>query len=316
MRSRLAVVSSLLVAGWIAACGGSDSSPETSIPAVDERHRRVDDHDARRLHSPRQLDRRLGGDRVRHDGDRSLRRAEVRRHPRMCTVRDRPGLHRPGQVLHPRPLRGLPHEHGLRRRRARLRAGRQPVPRLVQSATRPHSCKGDTPICDTTSGACVGCQTAATCPAGAPLCEPTTKTCVECTTNAQCPATRPHCFLGDFTCVECATSADCAGGKVCDPRERRCVATCTTDTQCTAPTPKCNTTTASCVQCLAMADCAGVAGPAALQHAARPLRPVPHATDCNADAGTPICDNDRCVQCKDDKDCPGLNPKCNNGTCK
>jgi hypothetical protein len=30
----------------------------------------------------------------------------------------------------------------------------------------------------------------------------------------------------------------------------------------------------------------------------------------------PFCDNDRCVQCKDDKDCPGVNAKCNNGTCK
>ncbi|MEA2750392.1 MAG: hypothetical protein QOI41_4535, partial [Myxococcales bacterium] len=45
------------------------------------------------------------------------------------------------------------------------------------------TCAGDTPSCDTATGACVGCLTAANCPATAPLCEPTTKTCVQCTTN-------------------------------------------------------------------------------------------------------------------------------------
>ena len=34
MRSRLVVVSSLLVAAWIAACGGSDSTPETAAQTV------------------------------------------------------------------------------------------------------------------------------------------------------------------------------------------------------------------------------------------------------------------------------------------
>ena len=68
------------------------------------------------------------------------------------------------------------------------------------------------------------------------------------------------------------------------------------------------------MQCLATPDCAAVAESAALRHERDRCVQCITATDCDADAGTPICDNDRCVQCKDDKDCPGVDPKCNNGT--
>jgi hypothetical protein len=179
------------------------------------------------------------------------------------------------------------------------------------------TCVGQTPTCDTTTGACVGCVTGATCPADAPLCEPTTKTCVQCTANSECPATKPHCFAGNFTCVECATTADCTGGKVCDPFDHRCTVICTGDAQCGGNTPKCDTATGACVQCLTKPDCAGTP--------ATPLCDINRgdrcvhciaAADCNADAGTPICDKDRCVQCKDNKDCPGPNPNCDNGTCR
>lgn len=311
MRSRLAVVSSLLVAGWIAACGGSDSTPETApVPdgglesttptpkastdaAADGSLPGACDTTATAACGPRKCDANLGCVQCVTDPDcTGADKFCVRGRCEACRTNTDCGVAAP--VCAPGD------------NRCHLSC-------LGDAAT---TCNGDTPICDATSGACVGCQTAATCPAGAPLCEPTTKTCVECTTNSQCPAAKPRCFLGDFTCVECATNADCTGGKVCDPRERRCVATCANDTQCAAPTPKCNTTAASCVQCLATPDCAAV-----------PNRPLCNtqrdrcvecisATDCNADAGTPICDNDRCVQCKDDKDCPGVDPKCDNGTCK
>jgi len=178
-------------------------------------------------------------------------------------------------------------------------------------------CVGDTATCDTTSGACVGCLTGANCPVDAPLCEPSTKTCVQCAANSDCPATRPHCFLGNFTCVECATTADCTGGKVCNPIDRRCVVVCTSDAQCGGNTPKCDTATGACVQCLTKPDCSATPN-TPLCDTNRGDRCVQciTGTDCNADAGTPICDKDRCVQCKDNKDCPGLNPNCDNGVCR
>lgn len=312
MRSRLAVVSSLLIAGWIAACGsdggsgdlttgadaGSDvtntPTPEASTDgARDAAPPTVCDTTATATCAPRKCDPNLGCVECAVDPD--------------CTGADK---------------------FCVRGRCEACRANKDcgvAAPVCAPGDNRCHlscvgdaavTCQGNAPTCDTTTGACVGCLTGATCPAGSPLCEPTTKTCVECTTNAECPATRPRCFLADFKCVECASNADCAGGKVCDPVERRCVATCSSNAQCSAPTPVCDTTASSCVQCLVKADCAGI-----------PTRPLCNtqrdrcvqcitATDCNADAGTPFCDNDRCAQCKDDKDCPGVNPKCNNGTCK
>ena len=312
MRSRLAVVSSLLVAAWIAACGGSDSTPETApVPdggtdgTTSNQEASTDgatdgavapsacDTQAAALCGARKCDVNLGCVQCVANTDCTGQdKFCVRGRCEACATHADCGVAAPVCS----PVDNRCHVS------------------CVGDGAAP--CKGDTPICDTASGACVGCQTAATCPAGAPLCEPTTKTCVQCTVNSECPAAKPRCFLGDFTCVECSTSADCAGGKVCDPREKRCIATCANDTQCAAPTPKCNTTAASCVQCLATPDCAGVANRPLCDTTKDRCVECISATDCNADAGTPICDNDRCVQCKDDKDCPGVDPKCNNGTCK
>lgn len=318
MRSRLVVVSGLLIAAWIAACG-SDGSAVDAIPGGDAGNDGpTTDFDAAgdtstsdapvtdaiaptacdmastAVCAPRKCDPNLGCVACTTDPDcTGVNKFCVRGSCEACRTNTDCGVAAP--VCSPVD------------NRCHLSC-------IGDAAV---TCAGDTPQCDTTTGACVGCLTAANCPAQAPLCEPTTKTCVQCTTNSECPATRPHCFLGDFTCVECATTADCTGGKVCDPRERRCVVVCTSDMQCGGNTPKCDTATGACVQCLAMADCS--------THPTTPLcntmrgdRCVQCITgaDCNADAGTPLCDQDRCVQCRDNKDCPGLKPQCDNGLCK
>jgi Cys-rich repeat protein len=318
MRSRLAVVSSLLIAGWIAACGGSDGSAVDAIPTDDA------GNDGTTTMTPEGA----AGDAVAADAAKPIpttcdpttaaacgtRKCDVDLGCVQCTSDpDCP-------ATDPFCIRG-------RCEACRTNADcGAAAPACSPVDNRCHlSCTGDAavacqpgkgaPLCDQTTGACVGCLTAANCPATAPLCESTTKTCVQCTTNTDCPAARPRCFLGDFTCVECATSADCTGGKVCDPRERRCVLLCTSDTQCGGNTPKCDVASGACVQCLAKADCTGTpTTPVCDTSRDRCVQCVVPA-DCPVDAGTPFCVDDRCAQCKDTKDCP-VGQQCNNGACR
>ena len=196
MRSRLAVVSSLLVAGWIAACGGSDSTPET-CPLPRRRGRRNDtttpeastdaapDGAVRR---PRVTPRRP-----------PLRHAQVRCQPRMCAVRDRPGLHRrrtssasaaaarpaarTRTAASPRPSarRRQPMPRLLRRRRGRTVQGRHANLRYRERRVRRVSDGGHVP----------GRRSA--------LRADHEDVCTSARSTAQCPAAKPHCFLGDFT---------------------------------------------------------------------------------------------------------------------
>jgi hypothetical protein len=69
---------------------------------------------------------------------------------------------------------------------------------------------GNAPICDVTTGACVGCMSAADCPTSQGVCDPTTQQCVQCTSGADCVGTStPACARN--MCVQCATSTDCSG---------------------------------------------------------------------------------------------------------
>lgn len=176
------------------------------------------------------------------------------------------------------------------------------------------------PLCDQTTGACVGCLAPTDCPATAPICEPTTKTCVSCTKNTDCPVARPKCEVPRFECVQCLVNTDCPQGQACD-NENRCVPSCTADTQCTgANAPKCNTTTGRCQQCLGPADCTSVpnrplCGTGGGDRAGRCVQCNTN-TDCG-DGGTPFCGKDStCVQCLKKTDCPGVNAQCDNGQCK
>ena len=143
---------------------------------------------------------------------------------------------------------------------------------------------GGATVCDTTTGACVGCLTTATgtmpgvCPpAGGnmndTICNPTSQTCVQCTATdkTNCTGNRPFCNTGTGACVACAVNSDCTGkttladgGGTATPicRNNACVAGCMTSAECPlanqpAADKVCNTTNNTCTQCLTNSDCAG-----------------------------------------------------------
>jgi Cys-rich repeat protein len=99
---------------------------------------------------------------------------------------------------------------------------------------------GNARICNTSTGACVGCNSTADCPTSQSICDPTTQQCVQCSSSADCAGTStPACLRN--RCVECATSADCPNGMpYCatgDPP--RCVQ-CLQNAQCPPNAPSCN----------------------------------------------------------------------------
>ena len=177
------------------------------------------------------------------------------------------------------------------------------------------SCQGKSPICDTTSGACIGCKASTDCPATAPICEPTTRQCAACTQSSECPAARPKCAIPRFECVACIVSSDCPAGQTCNG-DNRCVVKCTGDGQCTDPQqPKCNVTTGACVQCLDATQCTATpATPICATN--RDGKCVQCVTNAHCgDGGTPFCKDSECLQCRNDNDCPAGTPKCDNGAC-
>jgi hypothetical protein len=97
--------------------------------------------------------------------------------------------------------------------------------------------------------------------------------------------------------------------------DNRCETRCTGDAQCSGDTPKCNVTSGRCVECLGAAECAG--------KPATPICDTSRGTceECvtNAhcgDGGTPFCRDRKCVECRNDNDCPGPNGKCDKDTCQ
>lgn len=178
------------------------------------------------------------------------------------------------------------------------------------------TCRGETPLCNTTTGACVGCKAATDCPATAPICEPTTSQCVACTQSSQCPAARPKCDLGRFECVSCIVTSDCPAGQTCDG-EGRCIVKCTSDGQCTNPDrPKCNLTTGACAECLDSTQCSSKPS-TPICDTGRGGRCVECVTNAHCgDGGTPFCKDSECVQCRNDNDCAGgVTDKCEKGAC-
>ena len=74
------------------------------------------------------------------------------------------------------------------------------------------------PICDTTTGACIGCTQASDCGAAAPFCT-TAGICVQCEVKTDCKmAAFPFCSP-DGQCVECLgggpASQGCPAGQNC-----------------------------------------------------------------------------------------------------
>ncbi len=112
-------------------------------------------------------------------------------------------------------------------------------------------CSGATPVCNTTNGTCVQCDSANTtqCSGSTPVCDTNTLTCVSCNGDNGSMATErrvPH-FTTQLRsassqrwldvqgqCGKCMTNADCTGhtGNVCDTGSGLCVNGCLKDTDC------------------------------------------------------------------------------------
>ena len=183
---------------------------------------------------------------------------------------------------------------------------------------------GRTPICDMTTGACVGCVTAADCKntAGRAVCDATTQQCVQCGTDADCKGNPAGavCDTASATCVQCEANTDCPMARpVCEAALHTCVAGCTADAQCTARngglTPICDTTNGRCVECTEASQCK-VATDTCTDNLCLNAG-CGSDTDCSADGGgaTPYCVGTRCVACINRSQCPANDRACTNGMC-
>jgi MYXO-CTERM domain-containing protein len=184
------------------------------------------------------------------------------------------------------------------------------------SATNSTRCIAPFPVCDTSSGTCVECNTNAQCSGNTPVCQ--NHVCVPCTSDAQCSnptpacqttgplagsctqcsttngtlcvAPTPVCLPGTGTCG-CTTDAQCGGagsgqicsGNICVPgcRPNGNGGTCATGQVC-SPTAGGNNTGTCVVGCLIDGDC---------------VQPIPN---CLVVGGNGVC-----VQCVDNQDCVG-----------
>jgi hypothetical protein len=188
---------------------------------------------------------------------------------------------------------------------------------------------GRTPICDTTTGACVGCVTATDCansPRGA-VCDPTTQQCVQCAVNADCKgaAGGAVCDTASSTCVACLADTDCPTARpICEivGAVHTCRAGCTTNANCAGRgvggggTPICDVPTGLCVECTMASQCMG-AGAACTNNLCVNTQCMGDA-DCNPDGGsaTPYCLGTRCVQCVNRAECPATSVACLNNVCR
>ncbi|MCA9618759.1 MAG: hypothetical protein KC731_07050 [Myxococcales bacterium] len=165
----------------------------------------------------------------------------------------------------------------------------------------------DAPLCDPTSGACVGCLSAQDCGGETPVCSPISGQCAECASASDCGAAQPHCELDVGRCRECLLDSHCGFGERC--REDHCIADCQNDADCAnnEGRPLCDVPSGQCVSCLTDLDC-GVAAPICTPGG----RCVLCQTDSDCmDPELPICkDSDECVQCTEDNHCdPGFQCK-------
>ena len=200
-------------------------------------------------------------------------------------------------------------------------------------------CSGTTPLCNTTSLACVQCLADGDCGAASPtpkckdsttcvecladtdcgnpaasVCDPGSDRCVECIDDSTCLTPgMTHCNASTHQCVACSSDAHCAMGEQCDPTSHTCV-DCYNDMGCPA-LHHCKTDSKVCVECLADAQCL----------AERPTTPKCSPVNnlcvqCNIKADCASygvnyqCLNNACVQCTMDAHCGGATPTCDTTT--
>lgn len=181
------------------------------------------------------------------------------------------------------------------------------------------------PVC--TNGTCgpktpPTCKSNQDCASPTPLCNTTTQACVpgECEKDTDCSDPTKSTCVG-FQCVpECKTNADCASSRpVCE--KGRCVAAggCSSDKDCAISSvgSYCDLSARQCRQCLVDKHCKANEFCDIQSFTCKAQPDVCKTdTDCKAkDPKLPFCVNARCVQCKGASDCPALNA-CVAGNCQ
>jgi len=142
-----------------------------------------------------------------------------------------------------------------------------------------------TPVCDTTTAACVGCLTTRdTCPTGA-WCDPSTRTCAAgCDTDSDCapmgssvdgggPLGNTRCDVSTHACVACVDNTHCPPGNLCVGNA--CVAGCDSAQPCPTGQSCC---LGGCVDPQANIAHCGACG-----------------TTCSVANGVPACANGTCT---------------------
>ncbi len=190
--------------------------------------------------------------------------------------------------------------------------------------------RGGAPICDMTTGACVGCVTAKDCTnAMRPVCDPTTQQCVQCGANADCAAemTNKVCDTASATCVACLANTDCPAARpACNATTHTCQAGCTANAQCATSTggvlPICDTANGRCVECQTAAQCPGTGAMCTANVCTGGMGGAGTCNtpaDCSPDGGgaTPYCSGPggRCVECLVRANCPANARACVNNRC-
>jgi hypothetical protein len=191
-----------------------------------------------------------------------------------------------------------------------------------QSAASPaNECRAKSsaaPVCDSTSGRCVGCLTNDHCEGGANggvdggtdggadggadggvaagFCNLATNQCVQCLAHADCKdPSKPICG-GLHTCVGCGTQGVAADS-------------CTTRNP---ALPVCRADTGTCVECTGNANCAGDAGIRVCNPATNRCVECNDNSNCTTDPTKGFCVNNACAGCQTAPagSCAGAKPLC------
>ncbi len=130
------------------------------------------------------------------------------------------------------------------------------------------------------------CAVDSDCPLASLQCDVPSGSCVPCTDDSLCTtAGFPRCDTALHLCVQCGSSQDCQSGWQCS-ESHRCVPPCTSPSDCPASEPNCDVLIGACYACNDILPCA-----------------------------TGVCDEEVCVECKSDTQCPGRHCQRALGTC-
>jgi hypothetical protein len=163
-------------------------------------------------------------------------------------------------------------------------------------------------VCDSSTGACVECTTAAQCTKPeAPLC--TNKQCTACAgNNAGCAArdpAKPICAASG-RCGECSSNDQCKA----TPAKSFCVMEACVGCQmagataCTGVTPVCNPTSGACAECLVDTDCKTATAPFCVANKCVACGMAPAGKCATLNPMVPACGpTGACVACNTSVDC-------------